>query len=287
MNVQNIPRSDKVIKRGFIPKLDALLYFDYSQIEFVLLAYYCALLGDYKLVEAINAGRDLHVESARGCLGLTRDPTDDERQIGKHTNYSIIFGGGVGAVIRQVSKIQTCTEDDAKRILKRWHSTWPGVSKVQDQLRLTLLQRGLGLSRQQAKRLLADTPWKRRSRLIRKAVEEGGFITTIGGRQLHPESDHKALNVLIQGGAAELIRDALRKVHREFANADYVSHMVNVVHDEIQVDAVEDEIPRLVEVIPPLMDNERVSSIIPIKVDVEITTTNWAEKESYESVCVG
>lgn len=246
MNFQNIPRKDKVVKRAFLPKLDALLFFDYSQIEFLLLAYYCAKLGDRSMVDVLSQGNDLHAETAIGALRLSGPPEDWQRQLGKQINYSLIYGGAKPAIRRYAD----CSWKEAGDILDGFHERWPGVGLVKARIDETLDTRG--------------------------------YLKSLAGRRLHPRSSHSALNTLIQGGAAELKRWAVVKVHK--ALADYESHLVLEVHDELILDAIDDEVPALVEQIPKLMDYEPVSSIIQIETDCEWTHTNWAAKEPYERI---
>jgi len=61
----------------------------------------------------------------------------------------------------------------------------------------------------------------------------------------------------------------------------YASHIVNIVHDEIILDATLNEIPSLVKVIPTLMGNKMVEEFVSIETDCEISWTNWADKEVY------
>lgn len=244
MNFQNIPRHDKVIKRAFVPKLDALFFFDYSQIELTLLAYYMASVGDSSMVKALTAGDDLHVESARGALGLTRDLTDEERQVGKTLNFSMVYGGGRPTLMRQLD----VTWYEAGNLLRGFHRRWPGVA------------------------LLVEA--------IKQKCERQGYIKTLWGRHLHPESQHKALNALVQGCAADLMRSSLVNVHKVFS-VDSESHLVSNIHDEIIMDVAEKEYDVVAQCVPELMDYEPVSRVVPIRVDVEWSTTNWAEKEPY------
>lgn len=244
MNFQNIPRSDKTVKRGIVPKLDALLYFDYSQIELRLLAYYMAELGDDSMAKVIRAGEDLHRASAIGALKLAGEPTDEERQVGKVLNFSIVYGGGAPTLMRQLG----ITYPEAREILDAYHERWPGIGMVQ--------------------------------RSINGRVQERGYITTLYGRHLHPESEHKALNALVQGCAADVMKAALVRIHRGISS--FLSHMVNVVHDEVQIDAVGSEILQLVNAVPEWMRDDRVHAVVPILVDCEMTTTNWADKRPYD-----
>lgn len=247
MNYQNIPRSDKVVKQAFVPKLDALLLCDYDSIELRLLAFYMASVGDDTMVKAILAGdaggEDLHTISAKGALLLVGPISDEKRQIGKVLNYSIVYGGGAPTLMRQLG----LTFQEAKTLLAAFHDQWPGIRKVQN--------------------------------LIEARLAERGYITTLWGRHLHPDSPHKALNALVQGCAADLMKSALVKLDAALLDMD--SHMVSVIHDEVILDCVEGELPWLAENVPVLMQDERVQSVIPIEVAVEVSRTTWAEKEPY------
>lgn len=254
MNLQTIPRKDKVIKRAFIPKLDALVYFDYEQIELRLLAYYMAVLGDPSMREVLISGEDLHSESAKGAFRLSREPNDAERQLGKNLNFSMVYGGGRPAVLRYLNQFydgkKQASWGEAEKVLSNFHARWPGIAIV--------------------------------TATIDAELDKKGYIRTLFGRQLHPESRHKALNALVQGCAADLMRNALVTVDENLAGSE--SHLVNVVHDEIQIDARENEIPDLVEYVPQWMDYAEVSEVVPIGTSVEISRTTWADKEEYDLV---
>ena len=243
MNLQTIPRKDKVIKQAFVPKLDALLYFDYDQIELRLLAYYMAVLGDTSMADAIKAGKDLHSESAAGALGLSQSPTDEQRQIGKTLNFSLVYGGGTPTIMRQLG----VSFPEARKLLRNFHARWPGIAIVQS--------------------------------VIDAEMARKGYIKTLFGRHLHPDSEHKRLNALVQGCAADLMRNALVTVDAAISGME--SHLINVVHDEIQIDALENEIPYLVGNVPVWMDYEEVSEVVPIGTSCEISYTTWADKEAY------
>ena len=244
MNFQNIPRSDKVVKRGFVPKLDALLFCDYAQIELRLLAYYMAALGDSSMADAIIAGKDLHSESAIGALGLSGDPTDEQRQVGKTLNFSLVYGGGTPTIMRQLE----IPFPEAKKLLRNFHARWPGIQ------------------------IVINT--------INDEIARKGYIKTLFGRNLHPDSEHKRLNALVQGCAADLMRWALVNVDEHLKEAD--SHLVSVIHDELIIDATEKELDWLVQEVPNWMRYSPVEEFVPIGVDPEVSFTNWAEKGKFE-----
>jgi len=251
LNLQTIPRKDKVIKRAFVPKLDALLYFDYEGIELRLLAFYMASLGDTSMADVFKGpDPDLHRESAIGIFQLNREPTDAERQLGKNLNFSMVYGGGKPAVMRYLAEFMAPAEPSWKyagEVLENFHKRWPGIQVVQA--------------------------------VINQKLDDVGYIKTMFGRQLHPESRHKALNALVQGCAADLMRNALVTVDAAISGLD--SHLVNVVHDEIQIDAKEEDIPYLVENVPGWMDWPEISKLVPITTECEITRSTWADKEAY------
>ena len=246
MNFQNIPRGDKVVKRAFVPKLDAFLFADYSQIELRLLAYYMAQLGDPSMAQAFIQGKDLHTESSKGALKIAHEPDDEQRQVGKVMNYSLIYGGGAPTIMRQLG----VDFSDAKEYIAGFHSRWPGIKIVQ--------------------------------LMIERRLQSRGYITDLYGRKLRPESEHKALNALVQGSASSLLRASAVEVDRYIQRERMVSHIVNLIHDEIMSDVAKAELDALAEAMPVLMRHDEVHEIVPITVDCEVSFTNWAEKEPYE-----
>ena len=244
MNVQNIPRTQKDVKRAFVPKLDAFLFFDYKAIEVRLLAYYlAAAIGDHSLATEINNGADPHKITAQGLYGLD-EVSEEQRQAGKTLNFSIIYGGGTPTIMRQLG----VDYKEARRLLNAYHKTRPGIKTLNNKIAQTLAERK--------------------------------YIQSLYGRHLNVKEEHKALNALIQGSAADLMRDAVVRVY-ETLNDKHATHIVNIVHDEIILDASVNEIPALVKTIPNLMGNKTVEEFVNIETDTEISWTNWADKEPY------
>lgn len=269
MNFQNIPRGEKVIKRAFQPKLDALAFFDYSQIEYRLLAYYLAeQLDETRMAEAFKAGLDPHAETAKlifDAIGQDySDPlTDKERQFGKTGNFSIVYAGGTPTIIRQLTREGIpCDYPLAKTILDAIKEQMPEVTALNESIYETLDARG--------------------------------YIRTLWGRHLRPnkalwEKQGKRsayrvmLNSLIQGCAADLMRYAMREVHKGLRENGCAAHIVNTVHDEIQIDSPEDELDFLAENVPQWMRYTLVHEVVPILTDMEVSYTSWADKEKYEA----
>lgn len=271
MNYQNIPRGLDVVKRAFIPKLGALSYFDFKQIEPRLLAYFLAQVGDTRLAEKLQEGLDPYTAIVAHLYGKEPDElTDSERQTGKILFLSLMYGGGGRTVMKQFD----VSYPEAKRMIKQFHDAWPGVRRLQD--------------------------------LCAQRAQQRGYIKTPWGRHLHPEEfgEHKLLNKLIQGSAADLMKAALLEVDRGIravgANQLHVylpdgshrpleSQMVSVVHDEIQFDGPVSEVPILHAFIPRYMCEvdpitAEIGQVIPILVDHDVSTTTWADKRPYEEV---
>lgn len=167
------------------------------------------------------------------------------RGVGKQLGFSVQYGGGVGTIMRQLK----CSRTEAATLLRAYHAARPGV------------------------KILKEAIWER--------CQSMGYVRTLYDRRLHPDSPHKCLNYVCQGTAADLLRDALQKIHDDLSLPWTASHIVNTVHDEIILDCAEDEIPELVKRVPALMGNKEVEKIVPIEVSVEISRTNWATKEPY------
>ena len=244
MNVQNIPRSQKDVKRAFLPSNGAYVFCDYKAVEVRLLAYYLAVgIGDAGLVHEIKAGLDPHAETAKGLFN-TSSVTDEQRQIGKTLNFSIIYGGGARTIMAQLG----VSFVEARRLLRAYHDTRPGINRLRDSIDGILASRG--------------------------------YIVSSHGRRLHVQDSHKALNALIQGSAADIMREAVVKVDSFLET--YGSYIVNIIHDEIMLDVTLEELDLVCYNVPKLMIPEKINKVVPLGVDVEYTTTNWAEKEEYE-----
>jgi len=261
-----------------VPKLDAFGFADYSQIELRLLAYYMAVLGDDSMARAFREGKDMHTESAKGALRIGHEPSDEERQVGKTFNYSITYGGGTPTLMRQLG----VTYAEARDLLNGFHDRWPGIRVVQDSIAAQILSRGFGISLAAATRQVMQARYKERQRLFLEAIERGGYITTLFGRHLHPESEHKALNALVQGCAADLLRFSTVRVARFLREEQLESHIVNLIHDEIKFDCVTHELPVLAMNVPILMTDGRIEEYVPITVDFEVSYGSWADKQPYE-----
>lgn len=238
----------------FCRSADRSASFDYGRIEPYLTAYFAERIGYPEFADQLRDGVDAYTAVARLSTGV-ESITPEERDVWKRIFLAILYGAGVKRVhevwIEETGEVISMQE--AKNIIETFHWNWPAVKALQDKVFVTHARRG--------------------------------YLTTPWGRHLHAEEhgEHKLLNKLIQGSAADLMKAALLKVDawlREHPEIE--SRMVSVVHDEIIFDGPEHEIPILHEVIPDLMRFDFLHDVIPIDVDHEVSVTSWAEKMSYE-----
>lgn len=246
MNLQNIPADEMMIRRCFVPKNDYFLCCDYSNIELRILAYYLSQsLDDWQMVYEFTEGLDLHSETAK-LMWPGQEVTPKMRKMAKILNFSIVYGGGTPTLIKQG---HAKNYQEARELLNRFNSARPGVRKLSQQVTTVLHDRGW-----------IETPW---------------------GRQLHPETDHKALNALIQGAAADLMKDAIVRVSHGLRSEPCRSHLVATIHDEILIDGNNGWVEWIVSRVPVWMDTDKFEGIVPIEVEINIARGSWANKELY------
>lgn len=227
--------------------------FDYSQIEPRLFAFYAAKMGYPEMAKKLNDGMDAYTAVAK--LIEQRDSiTDIERQTWKKVFLSLMYGGGVPAIQVYLG----CSKPEARTAIDKFHENFPAVRSIQA--------------------------------IVARVSARRGYIVGIDGRHLHPEQwgEHKMLNKLIQGGAAGIMKQAIVKVHRFIEaggilpDGGSVPQIISVVHDELQIDSAVGGLPALHDVVPKLMVNEEVNSVVPIEVGHEVSTASWADKIDYD-----
>lgn len=245
-NLQNIPRSHPTvdIRRAFICRPGCSLYFfDYSQIELRILAHYAR---DEKMLSILSEGGDLHGETARGIFG--DDYTKEQRSISKNINFGIVYGIGPKHFCEVLNKDypeQNYTYSDAKRFIDRYYWTYPMVRPFVYGVQRKILERG--------------------------------HVFDIFGRKYPCEKEfaYKAVNYLIQGCAAGVMKNAMVRV------ADYLknkkSALILTIHDELVFDIADEEEAEVVPVIKSLME-DATTFRVPLTVSVSKSTTSWAEK---------
>lgn len=251
-NLQNIPRSDKSVRRAFLcPPGKVLLYADYNQIEMRLFASYC---GDEGLIASILSGEDLHLRTSRILFGDSDDPSC--RQIAKTINFGVIYGMGptklawsMGELLlREGHKYRKYSTAEAKGILDRYYAAYPAVKPFMERVS------------QQARR--------------------AGFVSDIFGKRYRVpvEEAYKATNYLIQGTAAQVMKRGLLRVAVRWPSGEGV-RAINCVHDELQLEvAVQCNLCAVAEQLVKAMEERKLFKV-PLTLEVSYSTSSWADKK--------
>jgi DNA polymerase I len=253
-NLQNIPirtEMGKEIRRAFVPrdKDHVLLSADYSQIELRIMASIC---GDEGLAKAFKQGEDIHRSTAALVFMVDpKDVTDDMRRKAKEVNFGILYGIGAFGLKTRLG----ITQYHAKEIIETYFNTFKRVKQYMDD--------SVSIAREKG---YAETLLGRR-RYLRNINNKNHFV-----RQFE---ERVAINMPIQGTAADMIKLAMIKIHKELQKRKAKTKMVLQVHDELLFDAHKDEVDELTPVIKSMMENA-LPLKVPVVVDVGVGD-NWLD----------
>lgn len=253
-NLQNIPiRTElgKEIRKAFVArdKNYRILSADYSQIELRIMASIC---GDEGLTEAFNNDEDIH--RATAALVFMVDPKDvdaDMRRKAKEVNFGILYGIGAFGLKNRLGITQT----HAKEIIETYFNTFKQVKSYMDASVKNAKEKGY-----------AETLIRRR-RFLRNINSSNRVV-----RQFE---ERVAINMPIQGTAADMIKIAMINIHKKLSAMKTKTKMVLQVHDELLFDIHKDEIDELQPMIVEMMESAFPLNV-PIKVDSGIGE-NWLE----------
>ena len=222
-NMQNIPKVESIRSAFSAPPGKQLVVADYSQLELRVMAH---IASDEVMTEAYRNGLDLHAVTAAGMLGLKPDQFDpeqqahkDARQKAKAVNFGVIFGSGPSGLrefARDAYNLQF-TVQEARAVIDRFLTTYPGVARWQRQ--------------QEA-----------RTRQTRMVSTEGGRVYRFAWEPGGEYSRNLALNLPIQGTAAEIAIEALIRIDARLRERlPGKAQLVLQVHDEFVVEVEGDE----------------------------------------------
>lgn len=253
-NLQNIPiRTElgKEIRKAFVArdKNHLILSADYSQIELRIMASIC---GDEGLVKSFNNGEDIHRSTA--ALVFMVDPKDvtaDMRRKAKEVNFGILYGIGPFGLKTRLG----ITQNHAKEIIDTYFNTFKKVKNFMDDSVTKAREKGY-----------AETIFGRRR-----------FLKNINSsnRVVRQFEERVAINMPIQGTAADMIKLAMINIYRELNKNKFKTKMVLQVHDELLFDTPKDEAEEVKPIIVKLME-EALPLAVPVKVDCGIGD-NWLD----------
>ncbi|MFR7350044.1 DNA polymerase I [Peptoniphilus sp.] len=245
-NLQNIPiRSEegRLIRGAFLASEGSTLVdCDYSQIELRVLA---SLSKDPRMMEAFEHGMDIHTKTASEVFHVEKDDvTPLLRSRAKAVNFGIVYGISDFGLSRQLG----ITRELAKEYIDGYFDNFKKVKEYMDYEIETGKKQGY-----------VKTIFNRR-RYIPELSAKNFNIRSFGERI--------ALNTPIQGSAADIIKIAMVKVYKEIKNRNLKSKLILTIHDELVVDAVNDELELVEEMMKEIMESA-VKLNVPLKVSLD------------------
>jgi DNA polymerase-1 len=253
-SLQNIPiRSEegRAIRKTFIAEGEdgLLVSFDYSQIELRLMAH---LSGDSVLAEAFRSGGDVHRTTAARLFGVAlEDVTQAQRAQAKVVNFGVLYGMGPARLARELNLSRAL----ASAFIEEYRRTLSGVASYLDQMLVLARQRGY-----------AETILKRRWPL--PALHEDGARRA--------EAERVAVNMPIQGSAADLIKVAMVRIDALLRERpEMKSRLILQVHDELLFETSGEEFETLKTLVTDVMEHA-----IPLRVPLEVHVGHgrtWAD----------
>ena len=250
-NLQNIPVRmplGREIRKVFIPKegcvfIDA----DYSQIELRILAH---MSDDKNLIDAYNHSKDIHAATASLVFHVPlEEVTKEQRSNAKAVNFGIVYGISSFGLSNDLS----ISRKEAEQYIKDYFISYPGIKNYLDN--------------------------------SVKEAKEKGFSVTMFGRPI-PEltsgnfmqrqfGERVAMNSPIQGSAADIMKIAMINVAKELKEKDLKSKIVLQVHDELLIEAYENEVEQVKDILKRNME-QAAHLNVPLDVDVQVGN-NWDE----------
>jgi DNA polymerase-1 len=253
-NLQNIPtrtEEGKQIRQAFVAGLPgwSLLTADYSQIELRILAHYS---GDPALVKAFLEDRDIHAVVAGRIFQVPEsEVTSAQRRVAKTVNFGVIYGLSPYGLSTRLGISQT----EASAFIDAYFQEYAGV----DRFITKTLERARDAGR------VTTILGRRRS-------ISGIKATTGRSRNL---AERTAINTVIQGSAADLIKRAMLLVDRGLRETGLSGRMLLQIHDELVFEAPDEELPRLVPLVREAMTTA-LDLDVPLKVDLA-SGPNWLD----------
>jgi DNA polymerase-1 len=226
-----------------------LLCADYSQVELRVLAHFS---GDEAMQEAFREGVDIHASVAAEVFGVDADDVDsDMRRMAKAVNFGVVYGQSPFGLAASLGIPQSEAASFIDGYFARYHGVADYLDRVLDECR------------------------------------QLGYAETIQGRRrpihgIRPEPNRQrnmpertAINSVIQGSAADLIKRAMIGVDGALKRDDHPARMLLQIHDELVFEVPEDDLPSLVELVRHEMESA-LALDVPLVVDCA-AGTNWLE----------
>ena len=244
-NFQNIPirtETGREVRKAFVPQNSdwVILSADYSQVELRIMAHYSQ---EPELISAFAEDADIHNRTVALVNGIAEaEVTPDQRRSAKVVNFGIMYGAGPYRMSQELG----ISMADAKILIDNYFATYPGIRKYMDETISLARDRGY-----------VETLYKRRRKT-------GNLDAS--NRNIVQAEERVAINMPIQGTAADIIKIAMINIHNKMESENYQSKMILQIHDELLFECPKAEVDKLAAMVVEKMEGA-VSLSVPLKVD--------------------
>ncbi len=253
-NLQNIPIRTELgrsIRKAFIPanKNDLILSADYSQIELRVMAH---ISGDEALIEAFRNNEDIHTTTAAKVFGVDATViTKDMRRKAKEVNFGIMYGIGPFGLATRLE----ISQGEAKEIIARYFERFPKVKQYINDTISSVRAKGYVETLLGRRRYLPDI--------------------NSGNQNIRQNAERQAINMPIQGTAADMLKLAMIEIDKAFVQQGLESQMLLQVHDELVFEVKKKEERDVRTIVEKLM-RSAMKLNVPILVEIGVGK-NWLE----------
>jgi DNA polymerase I len=253
-NLQNIPirtERGREIRKAFVPEEGyKMLAADYSQVELRVIA---SISEDEHMIEAFKNGEDIHARTAKEIFGLDSldEVTPNQRRKAKEVNFGIPYGVSAYGLASRLG----ISNSEGQEMIDQYFERFPGVKKYIDE----------------------TIAFAKEHEYVSTLLGRRRYIPDINSRNWNVRgfAERTAINMPIQGTAADIIKLAMIEIHNYLVDEGLKSRMLLQVHDELIFEIHEDETDTVPEKIKTLME-QAYKLAVPLDVEMGLAD-NWLE----------
>ena len=252
-NLQNIPVRTELgreIRKAFVASEGHLLVdADYSQIELRLLAH---MSGDEGMIRAFREGDDIHRRTASEVFGVPfEEVTSAQRSAAKAVNFGIVYGISDYGLARNLG----ITRKEAAHYIELYLARYPGIQRY----------------------MLESVAAGKRDGYVRTLMGRRRELPELQSSNYNTRSfgERVAMNMPIQGTAADIIKLAMVRVHEALQREGLQAKLILQIHDELIIDAPFEEVGRVEKLLAECMENV-IALAVPLSAEVK-TGCSWFE----------
>ena len=252
-NLQNIPIRTELgreMRRAFVAERgNKIISADYSQVELRVIA---CLAHDENMIKVFERGEDIHSVTAAKIYGVPLEKvTKEMRYAAKEVNFGVLYGMGAWGLASR----KKITRAEAKDFIEKYFKSFSKVKKYIDEMKISAAEKGY-----------VETMFGRRRYLPE---------INSGVQQIRASAERMAINMPIQGTAADLMKIAMIEVYKKLKGKSPKVKILLQVHDELVIECPNEMVDEVAKIVDEKM--EKIHKLcVPIKVNTEVGS-NWQE----------